>query len=193
MNLHQIDLNLLVLFDALYRHQSVSKAANEICLSQSAFSHALARLRERLNDDLFIRINNVMQPTSRANELAKQLKIALPMIAQALKDSATFNPQSSDITFRFTATDYTELSLLPKLSNHLTKVAPNIQLKVLPAHQPTPTMPLDNNDVDFALGFTHQTFKSSTIEHLTWLTDSYCTIARKGHPALSRGLCLDPY
>jgi len=193
MNLHQIDLNLLVLFDALYRHQSVSKAANEICLSQSAFSHALARLRQRLNDDLFIRINNVMQPTSCANELAKQLEIALPIIAQAIKEPATFNPKSSKTTFRLTATDYTEFSLLPKLSSHLAKVAPNIQLKVLPAQQPTPTMPLDNSDVDFTLGFTHQVFSSSIIEHYTWLTDSYCTIARKGHPALSNGLNLDTY
>ena len=70
MNLHQINLNLLTLFDSLYRHRSVSIAANEICLSQSAFSHGLSRLRERLADELFVRINNVMEPTPLAHELA---------------------------------------------------------------------------------------------------------------------------
>lgn len=70
MNLHQIDLNLLVLFDALYRHRSVSLAAKEVCLSQSAFSHGLSRLRNRLGDALFIRINNVMQPTNKAQLIA---------------------------------------------------------------------------------------------------------------------------
>ena len=65
MDLHQLDLNLLVIFDALYRHQSVSKAANELCITQSAFSHGLSRLRKRLNDELFIRTNNIMVPTTR--------------------------------------------------------------------------------------------------------------------------------
>lgn len=52
MDLHQIDLNLLIIFDALYRQRSVSLAAEDVCLSQSAFSHGLARLRRRLNDEL---------------------------------------------------------------------------------------------------------------------------------------------
>jgi len=71
MDLHQLDLNLLVMFDALYRHHSVSRAANEFCISESAFSHGLSRLRKRLNDDLFIRTNNIMVPCKTKFSMVK--------------------------------------------------------------------------------------------------------------------------
>ena len=113
MKLHQLDLNLLLLFDALYRHRSVSRAANEVCLSQSAFSHALARLRTRLQDELFIRIDNVMQPTHKAELIAIQLGRALPLMQQALNETSEFDPATSSLELTFTATDFTQFSLLP--------------------------------------------------------------------------------
>ncbi len=193
MNLHKIDLNLLVLFDALYRHRSVSLAATEICISQSAFSHGLTRLRNRLNDQLFVRINNVMQPTERAVEIATVLQSALPLIEQSLQATKVFDPQESELTFRLTATDYTEYCLLPKLMAHLNQVAPKIKIKVLPAATIAPSEQLANKDVDFSMGFTHQNFNSSIIEHYNWLSDSYCTIARKNHPQLGNKLTIEDF
>ncbi|MCJ8298948.1 MAG: LysR family transcriptional regulator, partial [Pseudomonadales bacterium] len=107
MKLHQIDLNLLLLFDALYRHRSVSGAADEISLSQSAFSHALSRLRVRLDDELFIRSNNVMQPTLKGELIAEKLSRALPLMQQALNETIEFDPATSELEFKFTATDFT--------------------------------------------------------------------------------------
>lgn len=193
MNLHQIDLNLLVLFDALYQHRSVSLAAQKVCISQSAFSHGLSRLRSRLNDQLFVRINNVMQPTPRAIELAGYISCAFPLLEQGLIYSSDFDPSTSDITYRLVATDYTEFCLLPKLMQHLEKVAPNIRLEILPASQLSPNEQLEDNSIDFVLGYTHQTFSSSTVEHFTWLNESYCTMTQKSHVAVNGNLSLDKF
>ena len=193
MNLHQIDLNLLILFDALYRYRSVSVAANEICLSQSAFSHGLSRLRKRLADELFVRINNVMEPTPLAHELAISIAPALGLIHNSLNNNLAFDPATSDIELTFAATDYTQFSLLPKLIGHIGKTAPNIRITVFPSEDKIPTEKLISGELDFVLGFSHEIEKSSTIEQQTWLQDSYCTIARKNHPELKAGLSLDKF
>jgi len=193
MNLHQLDLNLLVLFDALFQHRSVSIAAQKLCLSQSAFSHGIARLRERLNDPLFVRVNNTMEPTPRAVELADYLSSAFPLLERGLNTPSDFDPLTSEMTFKLIATDYTEFCLLPKLLQHFEKIAPNVTLKVLPANHISPNEHLENNDINFVLGFNHHTFKSSTIEHFTWLNEGYCTISRKSHPALNGSLTLENF
>lgn len=193
MNLHQIDLNLLILFDALYRYRSVSTAASEIFLSQSAFSHGLSRLRTRLSDDLFVRINNVMEPTPFAHELALDIAPALLQIHKGLNNNLVFDPATSDIELTFAATDYTQFSLLPKLMGYISKAAPNIRITVFPSENKIPTEKLISGELDFLLGFSHEIEKSSTIESQTWLQDSYCTIARKNHPHIKDGLTLNEF
>ena len=193
MKLHQIDLNLLVLFDALYRHRSVSLAAKEVCLSQSAFSHGLSRLRNRLGDTLFIRINNVMQPTNKAQLIAEKLTTALPLLHSALNDSVEFEASSSELEFTFVATDYTEFSLLPRLIAKIQTLAPKIKITVYPTQKKLPLLELESGEVDFALGFSHQLEQSNLIEHQTWFSDSYCTIACQGNSHLKQGLTLQKF
>jgi len=193
MKLHQLDLNLLLLFDALYRHRSVSRAANEVCLSQSAFSHGLARLRVRLQDELFIRIDNVMQPTLKANLIAKQLSKALPLMQQALNASSVFDPLTSTLDLTFTATDFTQFSLLPKLIAKVQSLAPSLRLSVKPAAQASAQSLLESGELDFVLGFSHSMQQSKTTAYQTWSTGSYCTIARINHPALVGGLNVERF
>lgn len=193
MKLHQLDLNLLLLFDALYRHRSVSRAANEVCLSQSAFSHALARLRTRLQDELFIRIDNVMQPTHKAELIAIQLGRALPLMQQALNETSEFDPATSSLELTFTATDFTQFSLLPKLIAAVQRQAPYLTLNVLPAAQTSAQNMLEKGELDFVLGFSHVMQQSKTVAYQTWYTGSYCTIARVNHPALQDGLSLERF
>ncbi len=193
MNLYQIDLNLLILFDALYRNRSVARAADEMCLSQSAFSHGLSRLRKRLADDLFIRINNVMEPTPLAHELAVNITPALQTIHNSLNHKVNFEPATSNIEFTLAATDFTQLSLLPKLIAHINKVAPNIKITVVHSEDKTPTTKLMNGELDFILGFSHEIESSSTVAHQTWLIDDYCTVARRNHPAIKNKLTLDNF
>ena len=96
MDIKQFDLNLVTLFHKLYITGSVSQAADEMCISQSAFSHALARLRKSLNDPLFIRENNYMKPTERAHLLALYTEKAIPLIEQGLSSVTPFEPSTSE-------------------------------------------------------------------------------------------------
>ena len=92
MNINSVDLNLLLVFDAILRERNITIAANRIGLSQPAMSNALARLRRVLNDPLFVRAANGMEPTPYAEQIAKPLKKACEMIAEALQMNASFDP-----------------------------------------------------------------------------------------------------
>src|SRR5260370_39253867 len=94
-----IDLNLLVVFDAMMRDRSVTRAGQRLSLSQPAMSHALSRLRHMLKDDLFIRSPNGMIPTPRAEQLATPIRIALDELQQSLEPTQ-FEPTKAEATFR---------------------------------------------------------------------------------------------
>ena len=104
MNLRSLDLNLLVVFDALMRKRNVTHAAQDIGLSQPAFSNALSRLRDRLGDELFVRSPSGMRPTAWALELSGPIKAALGGIEEAL-DGASFNPETSRRSFTIATED----------------------------------------------------------------------------------------
>ncbi|GAA0339692.1 LysR substrate-binding domain-containing protein [Bowmanella denitrificans] len=193
MRLQQLDLNLLLLFDALYRYGSVNLAAEELCLSQSAFSHGLARLRQRLQDDLFVRTGKHMRPTPRAIKLAAGLHQALPLLDAALNDSPDFDPLLSKQEFTLAATDYTEFNLLPSLTRLLSRQAPGICLKLLPASRVGVKRQLEEANIDFVLGFSHDEMKDSGVESLSWYQGSYCTLARAKHPTLTNGLDMETF
>lgn len=127
----RLDLNLLLVFDAMYRHRAVVTAADELAISPSACSHALARLRTVLADELFVRSGQRMQPTNRAEQLSIVVADALTRLSSHLAQSRPFNPLVSDQTFAFAATDYTTFVLIPALVAHLQSVAPYLRIKVV--------------------------------------------------------------
>ncbi len=150
MNLRRIDLNLLVIFDALMLERNVTRAARRISLSQPAFSNALARLRHYLKDDLFIRRPDGMLPTPRALELAPHIRSALAAIETSL-DNQAFDPGSATRTFTVQTNDYLVSTLLPPLMRRLAEVAPGIDLRIMPPNLRTFDL-LDTSEIDFALG-----------------------------------------
>jgi DNA-binding transcriptional LysR family regulator len=95
MNLRNMDLNLLIVFDALMRERNVSRAAEAIYLSQPAMSHALKRLRTQLDDQLLVRSTNGMQPTPRALELEGPVRSILNQMKRCLEPTEDFNPSQS--------------------------------------------------------------------------------------------------
>src|SRR5258707_503760 len=97
-----IDLNLLVVFDAIMRERSVTRAGQRLGLSQPAMSHALTRLRHMLKDDLFVRSPNGMEPTPRAELLATPIRIALDGLQQSL-EPVQFEPEKATATFLWAA------------------------------------------------------------------------------------------
>src|SRR6187551_1748790 len=125
-NIAALDLNLLVVLEALLAERSVTRAARRIGLSQPAVSNALGRLRALLDDPLLVRTSGGMEPTPRALELAGPIAQALDTIRRALSTGAAFEPQRSPFTFRVQSADNLELSLLPRLIERLQSSAPQV-------------------------------------------------------------------
>ncbi|MFF5564034.1 LysR family transcriptional regulator [Streptomyces sp. NPDC012623] len=109
------DLNLLIVFAALMRERSVTRAAAELRLSQAAVSAALGRLRRLFGDDLFVRVRTGMEPTPRAHEIARTTEPALRILHGALTGAARFDPETSERTFTLGMSDDIEAHLMPRL------------------------------------------------------------------------------
>lgn len=181
--LPNIDLNLLKLFASLYQTASVSKTAQDLNLSQSACSHALTRLRQRLGDELFIRIENKMEPTIFAQQIAHNVLPAIQQLTDGLKPFEPFDI-NNDTTFTIATTDYTAWCLKPLIHNFNTSFS-NVNLRFVSLEQRIPQEALQDNTLDFACGFAHQQEKSESIVDLLWFKDKYVTALSKQHPLAS--------
>lgn len=125
-----VDLNLVVALDALLAERHVTRAASRLGITQSAASHALARLRDLFGDPLLVRgVRGAMTPTPRAEALAPQVHRVLVELAGVLRGEA-FDPATTRRAFRIGASDYAEVVLLPKLIERVARLAPGIELWV---------------------------------------------------------------
>jgi LysR family transcriptional activator of mexEF-oprN operon len=127
MNIAKLDLNLLVVFDAMMHERNVTRAAHRVFLSQSAMSHALQRLRSALGDPLFVRNGRDMTPTPRAEALITVVRPLLEGFTEALHGSA-FSPARLEQTFRLALPDVAEFSVVPRLMPVLAADAPGVKL-----------------------------------------------------------------
>lgn len=151
--LRRLDLNLLPVFDAVFRHRSVRLAAIELSLSTSALSHALSRLRDFFKDPLFYREGHKMCPSVYACQLAPYIAETLIGLNKHLCPVQPFDPLTSDDCFRIAVTDYTAFCVFPGLMNALTEKAPNLSFELchLP-HNPA-LIELLAGEIDIALSF----------------------------------------
>lgn len=150
-DLRRIDLNLLVILDALLGEQHVTRAAERLHLSQPAVSHALARLRDLLGDPLLVRAGSGLVPSARALELAAPLAETLAQV-QSLLAPNTFDPASARRTFRLAMSDYGAAIILPGLIRTLRAEAPGIDLQISHASREGMVEGLLNGDIDLAAG-----------------------------------------
>ncbi|RON60884.1 LysR family transcriptional regulator [Pseudomonas fluorescens] len=150
-DLRRIDLNLLVILDALLSEQHVTRAAERLHLSQPAVSHALARLRDLLGDPLLVRAGSGLAPTARALELVAPLAEALAQV-QSLLAPNTFDPASARRTFRVAMSDYGAAIILPALIRTLRREAPGIDLQISHASREGMLEGVLNGDIDVAAG-----------------------------------------
>jgi LysR family transcriptional activator of mexEF-oprN operon len=128
--LRNVDLALLVCFEAMMIDRNVTRVARKLCVGQSAVSNSLKRLRSLFADPLFIRVGYTMEPTTRALELSRFLTPGLDAMSMALSLAEGFEPESSDRVFRIGLTDDVEFSLMPGLIQSVRLVAPRITLIV---------------------------------------------------------------
>lgn len=115
MNIRGLDLNLLLVFEAIYSTGNISRAAEQLDLSQPAMSNALARLRKQLDDQLFVRSGNGVIPTSRGEEIIEPIRKALSTIREGIGAEAAFDPQTSRRHFRLIVADPLERIVMPRL------------------------------------------------------------------------------
>jgi DNA-binding transcriptional LysR family regulator len=145
------DLNLLRVFDAVMEERSVLRASQKVFLSQSGVSHSLARLREMLDDELFIRTTTGMQPTARALAMAPLVRDALKALETAI-ELPTFDPSSSTRKFTIAANDFTTMIIARNLLGIFSAEAPFIDLAIKPVTRIDLAEQIDLGRIDAAIG-----------------------------------------
>lgn len=124
MRLNRVDLNLFIVFEAIYREKSISKVALLLNLTQPAVSNALSRLRKTFNDPLFVRSPQGMLPTSTANNIIGDVRKALDLLRESVGTSNDFEPQLTNKTFKLGMNDLTQFLTLPSLMQTIQQKAP---------------------------------------------------------------------
>jgi len=188
--LASIDLNLLVALDALLTEGNVTRAAARIGRTQSAMSHALARLRELFDDPLLIRTPQGMLPTPRAQQLIEPIRRSLGDIERAIAARPEFDPRVSRRRFTLVMSDYNELVVLPHLLARLSEEAPGIDL-VVQSILNGAERALEAGEVDLAVVLAHKPLPGIYRQPL--FKDRFVCMVRDGHPTVKRKLTLDQY
>jgi DNA-binding transcriptional LysR family regulator len=191
MHIDDLDLTQIRLLAELSRSRSVSRAAQRIGVSQSAASHALAKLRKKLADPLFTRSQDGFQPTPFGARLAHASCEALDALLAGLAANDFFDPLTSTRTFSFFMNDIGQTVFLPPLLKFLKHKAPGISARVLPVPLDNPGAALSSGAVDFAAGF----FDNLTTGFLQSLVfhERYVCIVRAGHPTFRAGMTLEGF
>lgn len=147
MRFQRLDLNLLVALDALLTERSVSLAAERLCLSQSATSSALGRLREYFGDELMVLRGRQMVLTARAEKLIEPVRAVLDQVRTTIAVTPEFDPATCDRQMRIMASDYVTDVLLNVMVRDLETSAPNMRVEILPM-QDSPHEALERHQVD---------------------------------------------
>lgn len=182
MHIKDLDLNLLRLFDEVYRAGNVSRAAERLGLTQPAASQGLTRLRLLIKDPLFVRGAGGVKPTPKAVALADAVHGALTTLALALSDTTGFDPLRSRRVFNLHMSDIGEGRFLPELMADLHGAAPGVGVATRPLPPGGITDALDSGAIDFAFGHLPQVHDT---RRATLVRDRYIVLMRTGHPLLS--------
>lgn len=189
MNISRIDLNLLVYLDVLLRERNVTKAADQLGISQPAMSNGLKRLRTLFDDPLLIRTSQGMTPTERAQELQPTISELIIGLEKAVQPRAKFNAAESEQVFRVMASDYAEATLIPPLIAKLRTEAPNVILDIMtPSDVSFPDV--EQGRVDMVIN-RFDSIPQSFHQKVLWSDDFSCLIS-KTNPVLEK-FSLDSY
>jgi LysR family transcriptional regulator, mexEF-oprN operon transcriptional activator len=191
VNLHRLDLNLLVAFDALMSEGSVTRGAARLGLGQSAMSHALARLRATFGDELLTRGADGMVPTPRARALVEPVRQALREIEAIVAPPQPFEPATAERVFTLGLPDSTEVLLMPRLVAHLRTVAPGVKILLRTVDRIRILQDLDAGRVDLGIGL----FEEGQTHHKRRLLhrDNYLCIFNPELVGATPPISLDDY
>lgn len=179
-DLGTLDLNLLRVFDAVARERHVTRAAKRLHLSQPAVSNALARLRQALGDELFLRRPGGVEPTALALSLAGPVAGALDRIAAAISSQAPFDPATSTAVFQVAFSEYAEAVLAPPLLERLAREAPRCLLAIRHCDRTNWEELLNGGAATLAVAVLPE--PPALYTRLRLLPEAFRTVMRAGHP-----------
>ena len=185
MILSKVDLNLFIVFDAIYTEANLTRAGQIVGITQPAVSNALARLRETFNDPLFVRTAQGMVPTPMAQNIIGPVRNALALLRVSVQESRTFSPMQATKAFRISMTDLTEAVILPPLFQRLSRQAPNVTVESFLSKRREMSRELAAGRLDFAVDAPLNT--DPQMRHVKLMEDQYVCAMRPGHP-LAKGL-----
>ncbi len=173
--LNRVDLNLFHVFDVIYHERNLTRAAVLLNLSQSAVSHALQRLREQLDDPLFVREGRGMAPTPLAQQLAPGIEDALRGLRRSLSRGQSFDPRQDRRSFTLNMPEQMEPAVLPALLAHLREGAPHVEIRSSSLHWAELKRELIAGRVDLSIEIARPT--DAELRQRLWLADPLCVVA----------------
>ena len=186
MNVQDIDLNLLRVFDAVLHEKGVTPAAARLGLTQPAVSNALARLRKLFGDALFVRTPRGMDATPFARELAEPVRQALALLESALAHGPGFDPATSTRAFRFYMSDLGQIEFLPPLVERVQRDAPGVRLEAVALEVDDIADALAAGALDLAVGFLPGL--AAPVRRQALFRDPYLCLMRADHPGIGEKL-----
>ena len=189
--LSRVDLNLLVVLDAIYTEGGITLAADKLHLTQPTVSHALRRLRDLFNDPLFERQGHKMVPTALTLRMIVPLRESLRSLGGLLSDARDFDPASSKKHFIVGLRDLMDSTVMPALMRTVALEAPDVQLSSVPYHRRALEAGLASGTMDMAIDVLLP--MSDTIRCTRISNDRMVVVARKAHPAICGSIDLDTY
>jgi DNA-binding transcriptional LysR family regulator len=186
MNVQDIDLNLLRVFDAVLRERGVTRAAARLGLTQPAVSNALARLRALFGDALFVRTPAGMDATPFARGVAEPVRQALALLESALAHGPGFEPATSTRAFRFYMSDLGQVEFLPPLVERVQGVAPGVRLEAVASDLEHISDALGAGALDLAVGFLPAL--GPPVQRHALFRDPYVCLMRADHPGIEKKL-----
>ena len=180
MDLKEIDLNLLVIFQQLLQERRVSAVAVNLGLTQPTVSNALNRLRKQLGDELFLHTSRGMEPTAYAMQLAEPIGYALSSIHETLNQRTRFDPANSRRKFNIGMNDIGEIYFLPTLMKRLADSAPGISFSTIRTTGASLADDMEAGRVDLAVGWLPH-LKSGFFQRRLFVHGHVCMF-RRGHP-----------
>jgi DNA-binding transcriptional LysR family regulator len=191
VHLSRVDLNLFVIFDAIFTEGGVTPASRRLNLSQPAISHALTRLREMFDDPLFVRRGQAMVPTQRARQMIESVRAALQRLETTFAPNGAFDPSTLATTFVLGLPEPFEATAMPIFLARIAQLAPAVDVVMVKVDRGQMKSELATGSVDAVVDIWRPV--SGDLRSAALTVRRFAVVARRGHPAVGPDLDLDTY
>lgn len=192
MDIRSIDLNLLVVFNAMAEQRNVTRGAEAIGLSQPAMSAAVARLRKLFNDPLFVRSGSEMKMTPLAEELTGPIRRVIDTVKDEVLQKSAFDPATTQRCFTIITPDIGEVKIVPRLLGKFSELAPNAKLKMLSMPPSAAGAALESGEAELAVGYFPDLHATGFFQQKLFRNSHVC-IVRKDHPEIGEAMTLKQF